>query len=104
MDSNTSSTGISHLNKSEPSEAIIFGDDTCPKCGNKMEVEYKWLQGIQIAVRYLCKHCKFVCPVKHDENNMDKLSPTYDKSIFNFLSNFGRDIHDRIKDISKREI
>lgn len=104
MYSNTSSTGISRLNKSKPSEAIIFGDNTCPKCGNKMEIEYKWLQGKQIAVRYLCKYCKFICPIKHDESNMEKLHPTYDKSVFNFLSNFGKDIRDRITEISKREI
>ena len=34
MDSYTSSTGISHLNKSKPTEALIFGDNTCPNCGN----------------------------------------------------------------------
>lgn len=104
MDNDTSSTGISHLNKSKPSEAIIFGDDTCPKCGNLMEIEKKWLQGIQISVRYLCRRCGFVCPIRHDENNMEKLYPTYDKSVFNFLTNFGKDIHDRITEISKREI
>ena len=67
MDGYTSSTGISHLNKSKPTEAIIFGDDTCPNCGNILELEKKWLNGIQINVRYKCLHCGYVCPIKHDQ-------------------------------------
>lgn len=102
--SNTSSTGISRLNRSDITEALIFGDNTCPNCGHILEIEKKWLKGEQINVRYLCHRCGYVCPIKHDEEDMEKLSPTYDKSVFNFLSNFGRDIHDRISDISKRSV
>lgn len=104
MDSYTSSTGISHLNKSKPTEAIIFGDNTCPNCGYILEIEKKWLNGIQINVRYRCLHCGYVCPIKYDQEDMEKLSPTYDRSVYNFLSNFGKDIHDRISDIMKRSV
>lgn len=102
--SDTSSTGISHLNKSDKSEALIFGDDTCPSCGDKLRIETRWLKGEQVNVRYICNHCGFVCPIKHDKDDMNKLSPTYDKSVFNFLSNFGKDIHDRILDMAKRRV
>ena len=104
MDSSTSSTGISHLNKSSPTEALIFGDNTCPNCGYILEIEKRWLRGEQINVRYKCLHCGYVCPIKHDQDDMEKLSPTYDRSVFNFLSNFGKDIHDRISDIMKRSV
>ena len=67
MDGYTSSTGISHLNKSKPTEAIIFGDNTCPNCGYILEIEKKWLNGIQINVRYRCLQCGYVCPIKHDQ-------------------------------------
>lgn len=104
MDSYTSSTGISHLNKSEPTEALIFGDNTCPNCGNILELEKKWLNGIQINVRYRCLQCGYVCPIKHNQEDMEKLSPTYDKSVYDFLSNFGKDIHDRIADTLNRSV
>ena len=99
MNNDTSSTGISHLNKSNMTEALIFGDDTCPRCGYHLKIDTKWLKGEQVRVRYICDRCGFVCPMKHDGDN---ISPTYDRSVFNFLSNFGKDIRERILDIKKR--
>ena len=103
MENNTSSTGVSNLKSSDMTEAIIFDDLTCPRCGNKLELDQRWLKGELINVRYVCKNprCNFICLIKHSEDNMEELSPVYDKSIFNFLANFGRDIHDRISDILK---
>ena len=104
MRSNTSSTGISHLSKLDKSMALIFGDDTCPYCNGKLEIETKKLKGEDIKVRYKCNTCGFICPIIHSEENMEVINPTYDNSIFNFLSNFGKDIRDRIKDIMIRRI
>lgn len=102
MGSNTSSTGISHLSKSKMSMALIFGDDTCPYCDGKLEIDTKKLKGEDVKVRYKCNTCGFVCPIKHSEEDMEVLHPTYDKSVYNFLSYFGKDIRDRIKDIMDR--
>lgn len=97
-----SSTGVNEQ-KRPYKEALIFGDNTCPKCGNKMRLDEKRLKGENLRVRYICDKCKYVCPVGHNEDNLNRVSPIYDATIYDFLFNFGKSIRKRIEDMQKRK-
>lgn len=98
MIENNITTGINNFIKEKPVEAIIFLDNTCPKCGKKLELDTRILNKIYIAIRYICKYCGYICPIKYDiHNNIcnsiqcdePKPSPLYDDSISKFIKNFG---------------
>ena len=74
---NTASTGIDKLKNEKP---------------------IKKLNGIDVAIRYECKKCGYICPIKYDMKdsicdknkfNMPKYSPLYDRSIYEFIKYFG---------------
>ena len=91
-------TGINRFKKEKPVEGIIFCDNTCPHCGNKLELITKKLFKENILIRYQCNRCDYICPIKYEiintECNKDKcdspnIKPLYDKSIYNFFNEFG---------------
>lgn len=92
------STGIINFINNNLKEGIIFLDNTCPKCGNQLNLITKPLNNTYIAVRYECFKCKYICPIKYDikgnicnQNYCDEVKPypIYDVSINNFLKTFG---------------
>lgn len=97
-----SSTGVNEQ-KRPYKEALIFGDNTCPKCGNKMRLDEKRLKGENLRVRYICSNCDYVCPIGHSSDNLNRVSPIYDTTIYDFLFSFGKSIKKRIEDMQKRK-
>lgn len=90
-----SSTGIYLVNRESPTEALIFEDLICPKCGENLFLDSRRLNNHYISIRYHCLKCKFVCPIKHEDTGESK--PSYDKDVYHFLSSFGEDINERIR-------
>jgi len=90
-----SSSGIYLVNRESPIEALLFDDLTCPKCGSNLVLDTRRLRENYIPIRYFCPQCKFVCPIKHEDTGEYK--PSYGKEVYEFLSTFGDDIHDRVR-------
>ena len=92
-------TGINNFKNKKPIQAIIFYDNTCPICGNKLELIVKKIFKENVLIRYECNKCHYICPIKYEitniECNKDKcdipnIKPLYDTSIYNFIQNFGK--------------
>ena len=90
-------TGIEyHKNEMELSPAIIFDDNTCPFCGEKMErITIQSFDTVS-TIRFECKHCWYYSPIRHLTENLSIPLPLYDNSISKFIEEFGEDIHARI--------
>lgn len=91
-------TGVNQFRKDKPVIGLIFSDDTCPICDNKLNLLVKNLFGTPVAIRYECKSCGYICPIKYEINgnkctqkecNEPKPNPVYDNSIFEFRKSFG---------------
>ena len=50
MKDTKASTGVESFKNEKPIEAIIFSDNTCPKCGRQLELVVKQLANIPIAL------------------------------------------------------
>lgn len=97
MKETRASTGFDRFKNEKPIEAIIFCDNTCPRCGEQLELVVKNILNTPIAIRYECK-CGYICPIKYNINGNKctqteceepKPNPVYDKSIFEFRQHFG---------------
>lgn len=96
-DINTS-TGMYQFRKGQPKMGLIFSDNTCPICGEKLRLLVKYISDIPFAVRYQCDSCGYICPIKYNINGhkctktecSEPLpNPTYDESIYEFREQFG---------------
>ena len=94
-----STTGIDRLKNRNTKDALIFYDDTCPYCGNNLQIETIYVDSkTKINIRYYCSECGFICPIKYDK---EKTTPIYDDTIYNFINDFGK--IDRYKFIKRWE-
>lgn len=94
--------GLDVLKKKYPYEAIIFEDDTCPKCGEVLKIEDQSLGEKDVRVRYVCYNCGYICPIYHD-TEANTIKPLYDRTVYNFIANFGKTIKDRMTELSKNK-
>ena len=92
-----SSTAIKNLMDNTQKEAIIFIDPICPHCGGTLVIESINMYANDIKLKYRCRKCDFECPIYYDDEGNPH--PLYDGSVYNFLSNFGTPIDQRIKDL-----
>lgn len=81
-----STINISDLKKDKPRQALIFTDETCPCCGEKLSIDKRLLKRMEVKIRYICYHCGFICPIKFEDG---QTTPVYDQSIHDFIQNFG---------------
>lgn len=74
-------------------EALIFDDDTCPKCGeHSLGIDsVKGYEGKDILVRYRCTNCGYVCPLSREHVTVGieaEFRPGYDSAIKNFMKRY----------------
>ena len=77
----------------ESFEALIFDDDTCPKCGEHSLVldSVKGYEDKDILVRYRCINCGYVCPLSREHVTVGieaEFRPGYDSAIKNFMKRY----------------
>lgn len=97
-DADSLHTGIEYRkDKVKFTPAIIFDDDTCPMCGEKMERIVIQSFDIPSTVRFECKNCWFYAPIRHSTENLAIPLPLYDNLIAEFIEGFGENVHDRIE-------
>ena len=89
MNNNKLTTGSNYY-KNQTMFAVSFDNDTCPMCGHRLRVVKMYNQSTDVAVRYQCDKCNFICPIQHYGKDLDKIKPMYDSSIFRFVQNFGQ--------------
>lgn len=83
-------TGL--INSLNSFEALIFTDNTCPKCGeHTLDVETQEENEKNVMIRYRCSNCNYVCPISREHVTVGEEAeyrPGYDSSIKNFMTIF----------------
>ena len=92
-----STTSVKPFMNETQKEANLFLDPICPHCSGTLVIESANMYSHDIKLKYTCRRCGFECPVSYDDNGDPH--PLYDGSIYNFLSNFGTPIDQRIKNL-----
>lgn len=73
-------------------EALIFDDDTCPKCGeHSLCIDSAKEYDNNILVRYRCNNCGYICPLSREHVTVGieaEFRPGYDSAIKNFMKRY----------------
>lgn len=111
-------SGMKYLNELKSSLAVSYDDNTCPVCGNKMDLisvkyinhkkvnedsEEDEIEEIITNIRFECK-CGFCAPIQHLKNGEEITVPLYSKSIDRLLENFKKCNTRRIPKLNRIQI
>lgn len=111
-------SGIEYLKELKSSLAVSYDDDTCPVCGNKMNIisikynmpnrinedgEEEEVDDVIVNIRFECD-CGFCSPIQHLKNGEEVTIPLYDKSIDRLLENFKKCNTRRIPKLNRIQI
>ena len=81
-------TGTNYY-KEQTMFAVSFDKNMCPICGHTLRLIKMFTNSSNVAIRYQCDNCEFICPIQHYGETLDKIKPLYNNNIHNFVQDFG---------------
>lgn len=85
---NKPTTGTNYY-KDQTMFAASFEENICPICGHTLRLIRMYNKSSNVAIRYQCDNCEFICPIQHYGNKLEKIKPMYNNDVYRFVKNFG---------------